>query len=344
MDYIGIDVHKMTSQVCIEQESGPLVERRVRTDREAFANLLGRRSQARIVVEASTESEWVARCLEELGHEVIVADPNFARMYATRSRRVKTDRRDARALCEACKLGAYRPSHRTSDVSRERRAQVAVRAALVSTRTKYISLVRAVLRREGYRVRSGGTPTFVERVGELVLPASLEAAVAPLLEVMAQLCEQIKTADKRLEQLVKDDEVAQRLSTVPSVGPVTVVTFMATLDQVGRFASASQVRAYLGLVPREMSSGERQARGRITKAGNTRLRSLLVEAAWGILRHTRPETEALRNWAARIAVRRGKRIAAVALARKLSGILYAMWRDGTRFGQPAPRSIHSIAA
>jgi transposase len=112
---------------------------------------------------------------------------------------------------------------------------------------------------------------------------------------------------------------------------VTAVTFVAVLDQLGRFQSAGQVRAYLGLVPREMSSGEKRMRGHITKTGNRRLRSLLVEAAWGILRHKRPETSALRAWTERIAARRGKRIAAVALARKLAGILYAMWRDGTRF-------------
>lgn len=98
----------------------------------------------------------MARCLEELGHEVIVADPNFAAMYATRSRKVKTDRRDARTLAEACRLGAYRPVHRTSDRQRHVRAQLAVREALVRTKRKYISLVVALLRSEGYRIKSGG--------------------------------------------------------------------------------------------------------------------------------------------------------------------------------------------
>jgi transposase len=97
------------------------------------------------------------------------------------------------------------------------------------------------------------------------------------------------------------------------------------------------VRAYVGLVPREWSSGEQRQRGRITKAGHARLRTRLVEAAWSILRYEHAETQSLRAWALRIAARRGKRIAAVALARKLAGILYAMWRDGSAFGQPAPR-------
>ncbi len=97
MDHIGMDVHKKASQICILTEEGELIERRVRTEPPRFAAVLGERSRARILIEASTDSEWVARCLEALGHEVIVADPNFAPMYATRTRTVKTDRRDARA-------------------------------------------------------------------------------------------------------------------------------------------------------------------------------------------------------------------------------------------------------
>jgi transposase len=99
---LPIDVHKKESQICILGEDGQvMVERRVRTERDCFAAALGGKAKARVLIEASTESEWVARCIEGLGHEVIVADPNFAAMSATRSRRVKTDRRDARTLAEA---------------------------------------------------------------------------------------------------------------------------------------------------------------------------------------------------------------------------------------------------
>jgi transposase len=98
MEHIGIDVHKKDSQICILAEGGELIEQRIRTEPERFATVLGQRPRARILLEASTDSEWVARCLEGLGHEVIVGDPNFAPMYATRTRKVKTDRRDARAL------------------------------------------------------------------------------------------------------------------------------------------------------------------------------------------------------------------------------------------------------
>ena len=98
MDHIGIDVHKRESQICILAEGGELIEQRIRTEPERFAAVLGKRPRARILIEASTDSEWVARCLEGLGHQVVVADPNFAPMYATRTRKVKTDRRDARTL------------------------------------------------------------------------------------------------------------------------------------------------------------------------------------------------------------------------------------------------------
>jgi transposase len=96
MNHIGIDVHKKESQICILGAGGELSEQRVRTTPDQFADVLGDRPRVRILLEASMESEWVARCLEGLGHEVIVADPNFAPMYATRSRRNKADRRDAR--------------------------------------------------------------------------------------------------------------------------------------------------------------------------------------------------------------------------------------------------------
>src|SRR5215216_6648249 len=149
MQYIGLDLGKTSSQICILSEDGVFVERRIKTERESFAQLFGQRPESFILVEASTESEWVARCLEEFGHQVIVADPNFAPMYATRGKKIKTDKRDARALCEACRLGAYRKAHRSSDRQRHIRAQLLIRSTLVRTRTKYISLIGSLARREG---------------------------------------------------------------------------------------------------------------------------------------------------------------------------------------------------
>src|SRR5207249_2950900 len=213
--------------------------------------------RARILVEASTESEWVACHLESLGHEVVVADPNYAPMYATRSRRVKTDKRDARTLMEACRAGSYRPAYRLSAARRH-------------------------------------------------VPAELA-------------------------ELEHTDPSVALLMTAPGIGAVTASALVATIDDVQRFASAHQFEAYLGLVPGERSSGELRRIGPITKAGNRRARWLLVEAAWRILRSKDPASAPLRAWARPIAARRGPRIAAVALARRLAGILYAMWRDSVPY-------------
>ena len=329
MDHIGIDVHKRESQICIETESGEIIEKRIRTDRERFVAVFGERPRARIVIEAMTESEWVARCLEDLGHEVIVADPNYAAMYATRSRRVKTDRRDAVTLADACRLGAYRPSHRASDRQRHVRAELAVRDAVVRTRVKCVALVGALLRRHGIHLPSGNVDGFLSRVRRQEIPEAVAREIAPLLTLIGTASAEVEGADARIAEIAASDPVIGRLRTVPGVGPITATAFVAALDTWERFSGPHQVEAYLGLVPSEMSSGERQHRGRITKAGNSRARWLLVEAAWSILRSRREETEPLRRWAQRVALRRGTKVAIVGLARKLAGILYAMWRDGS---------------
>jgi transposase len=331
MDTIGLDLHKRESQLCIGRDNGTIEERRIVTSRERFTAVLGGRPRARILLEASTESEWVARHLESLGHEVIVADPNFAPMYATRSRRTKTDRRDARTLMEACRLGAYRQAYRLSDARRHVRAELAVREALVRTRTRYIALAKAFVRRDGLRVASSEAHLVAKRIAALDVSPALEAELLPLFHVLVPINEQLVAADRRLAALAKSDATMALLATAPSIGPITASAVVATVDEITRFRSAHQFEAFLGLVPGERSSGEKRRIGRITKAGNSRVRYLLVEAAWRIVRSKGDDTLVLRAWALNITARRGKRIAVVALARRLAGILYAMWRDGRAY-------------
>jgi transposase len=337
MDTIGLDVHKRESQLCLLTAEGELVEQRIVTSRDRFAAVLGGRAPARVLLEASTESEWVARHLESLGHEVIVADPNFAPMYATRSRRVKTDRRDARTLAEACRLGAFRRAHRASDTQRQVRAELAVRDVLLRTRSRCIAVTKALLRGDGLRLPSGKAEHTERKLAALALPGDLAQSLAPLRAVWAPLAAELTAADDRLAARAQQDPVVARLMTAPSIGPVTALAFVATLDDVTRFRSAHQVEAYLGLTPREYSSGEQQRRGRISKTGNPRMRWLLVEAGWRILRTPDPAAAPLKAWAEGIALRRGRSIAAVAVARRLAGILYAMWRDGQDYRAARPR-------
>jgi transposase len=187
-----------------------------------------------------------------------------------------------------------------------------------------------VTRAAGYRIRGGATETFLTRLAALELPASIGPSLMPVRRVITVLEQELATADTRLATRAADDPVVQRLTTLPSIGPVTATAFVAALDDVRRFAGrrgAAQVTSYLGLVPREYSSGEQQRRGRVLRSAHPYVQALLVQAAWRICRSADPRTAALRAWAKAIAGRRGKKIAVVALARRVARILYAMWRD-----------------
>jgi transposase len=149
---------------------------------------------------------------------------------------------------------------------------------------------------------------------------------------------------RNVDGMKRLDPRVPRLRSVPSVGPVTAAAFLAAIDDAQRFRHAHQLEAYLGLVPREYSSGETQRRGPLTKAGHSRTRWLLIQAAVSILRRRPPQAEELRTWALRIAARRGKQVAVVALARRLAGILYALLRDDSVFEPQRVRHPRPIPA
>jgi transposase len=313
MVYGAIDLHSRRSEIRVIDEDGRVVrETRVVTERTALAGAFAALGPVRIVVEAGTESTWVAETLEAAGHTVVVVDPNYAPMYGEWHRKVKTDRRDVTALAEANRRGWYRAVHRVSAEQRAMRQVLRSRRQLVQMRTGAISLTRALLRQVGMRVERGTSETL-----------------APVLRVLDTVTEAIATLEAQVRAAVAPDPVVERLVTVPGVGLIVAATFRAVIDDVGRFASAAQVSAALGLVPREDSSAERRHRGHITKAGPRELRSLLVQAAWACWRSGASGT--LRVWADRLASRRGRRVAVVGLARRLSRILYAMWRDDRPF-------------
>ena len=330
MVYGAIDLHARKSQIRIIDANGRVIrDQQVPTSAERLVLAFGGYGPVRIVVEASTESEWVAQALEAVGHDVVVADPNFAPMYGELRRTVKTDRRDAAALAEANRRGWYRAVHRVTPAQRAMRQVLRSRRLLVQMRTSTISLMRALLRQSGYRLRSCRPEALPRHLQALSVPAALAATLTPLRRTVEALTDEITAIDATLQTRAAADPVVRRLQTVPGVGPVVALTFRAFVDDVHRFGSAAQVSAAIGLVPREDSSADRRHRGHITKAGPTELRSVLVQAAWVCWRH--PGSGPLQAWTDRIAARRGRRIAVVALARRLSRILYALWRDEADF-------------
>jgi transposase len=164
---------------------------------------------------------------------------------------------------------------------------------------------------------------------QLWISTGIPEHVDRLLQAIEALNERIAPADKELEKLAEQDSVCLRLMSVPGVGPVTSLRFVAALDDRTRFANAHAVQGYLGLTPGENSSSARQQRTGITKAGPAPVRRALVQAAWNF-RRLRP-LDPLSQWAQQIEQRRGKFIATVAVARKLAGILFALWRDGSTY-------------
>lgn len=330
MVYGAIDLHMRYSQIRIVDAEGKVLrDQRIVTARERFVAAFAARGPMRILVETGTESEWVAQCLEAAGHEVVVADPNYAPMYGERQRTVKTDRRDVAALAEANRRGWYRATHRVCAVQRETRQRLRARRAVVQMRTGAVSLIRAVLKQDGYRLPTCGAERVPARLAALGVPPALAATLAPLARLIETATAELAALDHDLRVRAAADPIVQHLCTVPGVGLIVALTFRTQLDTIDRFTHAGQVSALIGLVPREASSAERRHRGHITKAGPRELRSLLVQAAWACWRSKYSAT--LRAWAEQLAARRGRRIAVVALARRLSRILYAVWRDGSPF-------------
>lgn len=330
MVYGAIDLHMRYSQIRIVDETGAVVrDQRVVTCRERLVKVFDGLGPMPILLETGTESEWVAQALEAVGHTVIVADPNYAPMYGELHRRVKTDRRDVAALAEANRRGWYRPAHRTSAAQRATRQVLRARRQLVRMRSGTVTLIRSLVKQEGYRLSSCSAERVAARVPQLRLPAALAATIAPLVRIIETATTEIGTLDAQLRTRAAEDPIVERLQTVPGVGLVVALTFRAHIDDVARFRDAGQVSAAIGLVPREDSSAERRQRGHITKGGSRELRSLLVQAAWACWRSKQSAT--LRAWVEQLAARRGRRIAVVALARRLSRLLYALWRDGTMF-------------
>lgn len=330
MEHVAIDLGGRESQVCVRAADGTILDERL-WPTSRLKSYLKRRPRSRVVVETSAEAFAVADGAVEQGHEVRVVPATLVRSLGVGARGIKTDRRDARVLSEvSCRIEL--PSvHVPSEQSRSRKSLCGAREALVETRTKLVNSVRGWLRTQLVKLPSGTTETFPRRVRSKLLcePSGLPQFIERLLVVVDELNQQIAAADQELAQLAQEDEVCQRMMTVPGVGAVTAVRFTAAVDDVGRFAGAHAVESYLGLTPGEDSSSTRKRRTGITKAGPPKVRWALVQACW-VMRRARPD-DPLVQWAQQVEQRRGKRIAVAAMARKLAGILYAMWRDGTSY-------------
>lgn len=331
MNHVAVDLGSKQSHFCERAPDGSVV-RDARVKNAALREFFGQLTPSSIVVEACAEAFTVARWATESGHKVTVVPSTLAPALGVGARGVKTDKRDAANLSLAsCRLAQLPSVHVPTVFATGLRQRLSARQLLVQMRTMVTNHLKGYLRQEMVALKPGGMETLSTRVRMVLLsrPEGLSQHLEQLLIMHETLCEQLKTANEELATVVAADAVCRRLMTAPGVGPVTAAAFRSAVDNIDRFASAHLLQSYLGLTPREDSSGERQQRGGITKAGPSLLRAALVQAAWVAWRTASDEPAV--KWAKQLATKRPTQVAIVALARKLAGILFALWRDESEY-------------
>lgn len=330
MRHVAIDLGGRESQICIRQADETIVEER-RFATKSLPELMKQWEPSRVIVETSAEAFRIADAAKAAGHDVRVVPATLVKQLGVGDRGVKTDRRDAQTLSRvSCRIDL--PSvHVPSELSRRLKSTCGNREELIECRTKLINNVRGWMRAQLWRVRTGATTTFPDRVKahSHTIGQEIPDHIARTLPLIEEITSQIKAATKELEEIASTHPICQKLMTVPGVGPITSVRFLAAIDDVSRFRNAHAVQSYVGLTPGEHSSSDQRRRTSITKAGPRTLRRTLVQAAWSAMRS--PKNDPMLSWARDLAARKHKFVAVVALARKLTGILFAIWRDGTTY-------------
>jgi len=333
--YCGIDLGSKRTTVCVMDKRRQvlrLVE--VQTTAEGLKEALSGYRRLTCIVEAAPLAEWTATAVEALGHTITVVCPRKAKVaLESQGVRKKTDKRDARALAELCRSEWYEAVHRKSEEARNMRSYMTARKQLVVASNAIASSIRGILRAHGIKLpERGDGESFADRVTAVMKPLakSVQAAIQELLQAWELLHSQQQRMYRQLHDQLKSDPVAERLMTIPSIGPATAAAFIATIDDPNRFSDGAKVASYLGLVPSVYQSGETEFRGRITKSGDKLLRWLLVEAAHNML--TRSKTEShLQTWGLELQQKKGVGKARVAVARRLCVLMWTLWKDGGVF-------------
>ena len=331
---VGLDLSDRQSTLCVVDEDGRVVERaQIATSERTFRRRFGEMSRVRVVLEVGPHSPWTSRLLEELGHEVITANPRKLRLIY--ENRVKTDQVDAEYLARVGRMDPellapvrHRGARTQADL-----AVIRSRDLLVRQRGALASHVRGSVKAMGRRLPGCSTEAFANRVSEHI-PEELDGGLEPVLETIRDLSERIRCYDRRIEELCEERyPETERLRQIQGVGALTALCYVLTIEDPTRFERSRDVGAYLGLVPGRDQSGERDPRKGITKTGDKLLRRLLVSAGHYVLGPFGPDCD-LRRWGLKLMERGGtaaKKRAAVAVARKLAVLLHHLWVSGEEY-------------
>lgn len=330
--HVALDLGGKKTTYC-EVKDGQVVERTtVKRVGELLRWLGPETPRAQVAFEACREGWHVHALLLQWGQAPMMVDTTRSRQLGIGHHRRKTDRIDAEVLARALDAGRLPLAHVLTPERQQLRFQLNVRRALVETHAHYVATIRDITRAHGVRLRSCATDNFAAVLEETPLRPELRELVAPIAAQLRPLEAAIGRAEIKLQQLAEAEPAISLLATAPGVALIVAAAFVSVVDEAGRFRRAHEVESYLGLVPSEDTSGKRRL-GAITKQGNSYARAMLVQAAWTILRSR--SDDPLTQWGKAVAARRGRRVAAVAVARRLVGILWAMWRDGTVYDPEA---------
>lgn len=330
---VGLDLGDRTSRIYEVNAMGERhAETTIGTTRQAIARYVAHRPPCRVVLEAGTHSPWVSRELTTLGHEVIVSNPRAT--YGPRRRRKRNDALDAEYLARQGRADVqllHPIAHRPLE-TQQHLAVLRARDQLVGVRTQLINHVRGAVKSVGARLSRCSAEAFPQRVNPEV-PVELAPALYLVLEMITELTQRIRAADREIAALGRTYPIAQRLQQPAGVGPLTALAYVLLIHDPTRFRRSRDVGAYFGLVPRLDDSSDSRPQLRISKAGDALGRRLLVSAAHYILGPFGPECD-LRRHGEAIAGRGGKNAkkrAVITVARKLSVLLHRLWITGATY-------------
>lgn len=331
MDYkrIAIDISKHVFTVHgVDSQEQPVLRRNLkRSEIEVFFSKV---PATEVVLEACGGAHHWGRVLGAMGHRVRLLPAQYVKPFVKRS---KNDRTDAAAICEA----ASRPGMSSVPVrSAQHQADAMIlkhRELLVGQRTAAINALRGHAAEFGVIAAKGTAqvkPLLATLAADEAIPAVARAIFARIGEHIDQLNQQIDALEAELLALHKASQVSRSLTEMPGIGPAIAITFALTVSPQ-HFASGRHFAAWLGLTPKEHSTGGKQRLGRISKAGNERLRQLLVVGATAVIRHARPGSKTASPWLLKLLERKPRKLVAVALANKMARILWAMMAHGEAY-------------
>ena len=337
---IGLDIAKNVFQVHGVDASGEVVIRR-QLRRSQVLSFFGKQPACLVGIEACATSHHWAREITALGHEVRLMPARYVKAYVKRN---KNDAADAEAICEA----VTRPTMRFVEVKTDAQQSVLMlhrtRHLFVRQRTALTNAIRAHLAEFGIVAGVGRNGLdrllkIIEDGGDDRVPSAARDCLLALRDQLILVKRQILDADRRILAWHRSSEISLRLDEIPGVGPLIATAMVASIPDPHTFKAARDVPAWIGLVPKQNSTGGKERLGHISKAGNRYLRWLLVAGAMSLIRRAKQAGHTRHAWLIRILERRPTKIAAIALANKIARMVWAMMVRGTRYKEPVPQSL-----